>query len=122
MSRSAGRLGRLPGQIPVGLHDLSYYVAGPLPAAPSLIETPKITDGWGMLDNDILGCCGVAGLIHGSMADEGHHKRDGLLIPSSDQVGAYYLKYTGGEDTGVVLSQFLGYVRSRPDGVLGHTG
>ena len=40
-------------------------------------------------------------------------------FPAADQVVQYYLAYTGGEDTGVVLSDFLAYVNA--NGFLGHT-
>ena len=106
---TARKLGRLPGQIPVGLRDLSYYVAGSLPAPPPSVAVPDIAD-WGMLANDTYGDCGPAGAIHGLMAaaaDTGQRES----FPTAQQVVDYYLTYTGGQDTGVVLSQFLAYVR-----------
>jgi len=67
---------------------------------------------------DGVGDCGVAALNHlfmGAAADTAHHES----FPTPDQIVNYYLKYTGGEDSGVVLSQFLAYARQ--NGFYGHT-
>jgi hypothetical protein len=65
-----------------------------------------------------VGDCGAAGLLHGFMsaaADTGEHE----AFPDADQVVDYYFTYTGGQDCGVVLSQFLAYVRRT--GFCGHS-
>jgi hypothetical protein len=113
------RLGRLPGQIPVGLRDLSYYVAGSLPAPPPSVAVPEVAN-WAMLGNAIYGDCGVAGLQHGLEAaatDTGETSE--FPFPNDREAIAYYLEYTGGQDTGVVLSQYLAYVRQ--NGYYRHT-
>jgi len=114
---AALKFGRLPGVVPVGLRDLTYYSAGPLPAPPPSVAVPPVAD-WGMDGNDNWGDCGVAALQHGFMgaAADVHQ---GESFPSDQQVVDYYLKYTGGEDSGVVLSQFLAYARRA--GYYGHT-
>ncbi len=114
--RAAGLLGRLPGQIPVGLRDLTYYAAGPLPKAPASVPAPTV-GAWLMLGNDQYGDCGVAALEHGFMAaaaDAGEYES----FPADQQAVSYYLAYTGGQDDGVVLSQYLAYVRQK--GYFGH--
>jgi hypothetical protein len=71
-----------------------------------------------MLGNNTCGDCGVAGLQHGlesAETDTGEHEP----FPDDQQAVDYYLTYTGGQDTGVVLSQYLAYVRS--NGYYGHT-
>lgn len=111
------RLGRLPGQVPVGLRGLPYYAAGPLPKAPASVAVPVVAD-WGILGNQTYGDCGVAGLEHGfeaAAADTDHAE----AFPDQQQCVDYYLTYTGGQDSGVVLSQFLAYVRQK--GYYGHT-
>ena len=115
--REPGKLGRLPGQIPVGLRSLTYYVAGSLPKPPSCVPVPPVAD-WGMLGNATYGDCGVAGLQHCFMADAAVTH---LTEPnaSDQQAIEYYLNYTGGQDTGVVLSQYLAHVRA--NGYYGHT-
>ncbi len=119
MPRTVGKLGRLGAQFPGALHDLTYYVAGALPTAPAEVPVPDFTD-WGMLGNDQAGDCGVAGLIHGCEADATvTHEHESW--PETQAVLDYYYAYTGGKDTGVVLSQFLAHVRSQPSGLLGHT-
>ncbi len=103
------KLGKLPGRIPVGLRDLTYYAAGHLSAAPAKVAVPSVAD-WDMDGNDQYGDCGVAGLNHGFMAAAAD-TREGESFPTADQVVSYYLNYTGGQDSGVVLSDFLSYVK-----------
>ena len=113
------KLGRLPAQIPAGLRDLTYYAAGPLPQAPASVAVPSVAD-WGLLANGPdptcpaypsgVGDCGIAGLEHGFMsaaADTGEPE----TAATADQAVSYYFGYTGGQDSGVVLSQYLAYVR-----------
>ena len=107
--RPVGKLGCLPGKVPVGLRDLTYYVAGDLLKAPPTVAVPTFPD-WGMLGNDQYGDCGVAGLQHGFEADATITKAD-ESFPVTQQTIDYYLKYTNGQDAGVVLADFLDYVR-----------
>lgn len=116
-ARVPGLFGRLPGVIPVGLHELGHYAAGALPRPPSKVDVPAVSD-WQVLGNDTKGDCGVAGLEHGFMADASiTGQRESF--PGSQDAISYYLRYTGGQDTGVVLSQYLAYVRK--NGYYGHT-
>lgn len=116
-ARTPGKFGRLPALIPAGLRDLTYYAAGPLPKAPASVAVPEVAS-WGMLGNDTYGDCGVAGAEHGFMAAASDvHQAE--HFPADQQCVNYYLTYTGGQDSGVVLSQFLAYVRQ--NGYLGHT-
>jgi len=114
---AAFKFGRLPGKIPVGLRDLTYYSAGPLPAPPASVAVPSVAD-WGMDGNDAYGDCGVAGCNHGFMAAAADTNLN-ETFPTADEVVSYYLNYTGGQDSGVVLSDFLAYVRQ--NGFYGHT-
>ena len=121
------KLGRLPAQIPAGLRELPYYAAGPLPKAPASVAVPSVAD-WMLLGNgpdptctvapDGVGDCGPVGAIHYFMAaaaDTGEQE----AFPDANQVVDYYMQYTGGQDSGVVLSQFLAHARQ--NGFLGHT-
>jgi len=109
------KLGRLPGHVPNGLRDLTWYVAGALPVAPLSVTPPvppEAVDGtaWGMDGNDRYGDCGVAGVNHGEMTvDLESHTT--LNPVTDDEIVQYYLTYTGGEDSGVVLADFLAYVK-----------
>jgi hypothetical protein len=108
--REVGLLGRLPGKMPAGLKTLDYYVAGPLPPAPVELTPPTPEYGqWGMLGNTNKGNCGVAGCEHVFMADAAvtHEHQE---FPDATECVAYYLKYTGGVDSGVSLATFLLYV------------
>lgn len=111
------KLGRLPGQIPAGLRDLTFYSAGPLPKPPPSVTIPAVP-AWGMDGNDVYGDCGVAGITHGFQAAAAD-TRETEAFPPAAEVISYYLKYTGGQDSGVVLSQFLAYVRAH--GFYGHS-
>jgi hypothetical protein len=71
--------------------------------------------------NDSYGNCGVAGFAHGTMADASALKLSGFTPATAAQAVAYYLNYTKGQDSGVVLSQFLTYVHQQPQGFYGQT-
>lgn len=113
------KYGLLPGHVPNGLCDLTWYVAGALPAAPVIRPVPKPGTGdWGMDGNDTYGNCGIAGFHHGDMCVE--YDTGTPVVPiTADQLVQYYLTYTGGEDNGVVLADFLAYVKKT--GFFGHT-
>jgi len=102
------RFGCLPGHIPVGLHFLPWYHSGSLPMAPASVAVPDVT--WGMLGNDTRGDCGVAGLEHGFMADAAD-TGESESFPDEQQAVSYYLSYTGGQDSGVVLADYLAHVK-----------
>ena len=117
VSLSSLKFGRLPGHVPTGLRELSYYAAGPLPKAPAKFDVPDVGD-WGMCANDHYGCCGVAGLQHLYMADAAQiHRTE--VFPDDEQLVSYYLDYTQGQDSGVVLADFLAHVRR--NGYYGHS-
>ncbi len=118
------KYGRLPAVFPGGLRTLDYYCAGPLPKAPASLAVPtppsSVNDGtpWGMLGNDQYGDCGVAGLEHGFECAASATKET-EAFPSRGGAVSYYMTYTDGQDSGVVLSQYLAYVRQH--GYFGHT-
>jgi hypothetical protein len=114
---AALKFGRLPGQVPIGLHDLTHYAAGRLPRPPAKVAVPAVAD-WDMDGNDQWGDCGVAAVNHGFMAAAAD-TRERETFPTADDVVSYYFDYTGGDDSGVVLSDFLAYVRQT--GFYGHT-
>ena len=107
--RTPGKLGRLAAQFPEGLRELPHYAAGGLPKAPAKVTVPEVA-AWGMLGNDTYGDCGVAGLEHGFMA-AASVTGEAETFATDQQAVEFYLTYTGGQDTGVVLSQYLAYVR-----------
>lgn len=108
------KFGRNPGHIPDGLRDLTYYIAGSFPQPPPSVPPPDVSV-WGMNGNDTYGDCGVAGINHVFMAAAQVTGVTGKeQWPSDQQVVDFYLQYTGGQDTGVVLADFLAYVRKNP--------
>lgn len=117
MTSSTLKLGLLPGRIPVGLSDLTHYAAGSLPAPPASVAVPTVpkqSDGtpFGMDGNADYGDCGPAGLIHGFLVAAAETSET-ETFPTAEQIVKYYLAYTGGEDSGVVLSDFLAYVAKK---------
>lgn len=113
------KFGLLPGHIPTGLRELPFYAAGALPKAPPKVAVPSVpaqSDGtpWGMDGNDTFGDCGVAGADHGFMAiASATSEISSENWPTADEVVQYYLGYTDGADTGVVLADFLKYVQAK---------
>jgi len=111
------KFGCNPGYIPVGLKDLTWYVAGDLPRPPVSVAVPTVpaaADGtaWGMDGNNTFGDCGVAAVNHVFMAAAAVTQDAGKEEwPSDQDIVDYYLTYTGGQDTGVVLADFLAYVK-----------
>jgi len=114
----AFKLGARPGVIPTGLHDLTFYAAGSLPKAPASVPVPAVAS-WGMDGNSTAGTCGVAGINHYFMADASIAGVESESFPGDQEILDYYFTYTGGQDTGVVLSDFLAYVKTHP--FFGHT-
>lgn len=76
---------------------------------------------WGDDGNLDYGDCGVAGVDHVFKADAATTGLyDAESWPTRNEIVNYYFKYTGGQDSGVVLADFLAYVRK--NGFLrGHT-
>lgn len=111
------KYGRRQAKMPVGLGFLNHYFGGGLPKPPAKVDVPSNVT-WGMDGNDQYGDCGVAGIKHGfqNAALVTSAKED---FPTDQQVVDYYLKYTDGQDNGVVLSDFLKYVEQNK--FYGHT-
>ena len=60
---------------------------------------------WGMDGNNQYGDCGVAGINHGFMAAASAVNATAKeQWPADEDIVTYYLSYTGGKDTGVVLA------------------
>ena len=107
--RPAGLQGRLPVK-PEGkrfaiqwAHD---YLALPvLPPTYPIDVTGGVTN-WGMLGNDQYGDCGEAGIRHVEMSTALAAGQSLPVVTSQEAVNEY-LRYTGGQDTGVNLADFL---------------
>ena len=90
----------------MGLSYLQHYGVT-LPAAPAKWEGPPDEGfNYGMLGNDSYGDCGPCGIVHGFDAVA---ILEGLppFKPAAQDVVDAYLAFTGGQDTGVVLSDLL---------------
>jgi hypothetical protein len=104
-ARRSGKLGRL-AQRKVGdrfaIRYAHEYLTVPIPVPVYPIDVSRGITSWGMLGNDQAGDCGEAGQLHYQMAT-------GADPASFDTAGALaeYYAFTGGQDTGVVLADFL---------------
>ena len=103
--RLAGKRGRLPAK-KLPLRYAHEYLAVPRPAPVYPIDVAGGIQNWGMLGNDQFGNCGVAGELHIEMSTA---VGAGVPVPQFTEAQAVkeYLTYTGGQDDGVVLADFL---------------
>ena len=100
--------GRLPQRAEGDRFNIGWlheYLTAPLPPPTYPIDVSGGITAWGMLGNDSLGDCGEAGQLHYQMATGAAAGN----VPSftDQQAAAEYLAYTGGQDSGVVLADFL---------------
>lgn len=125
--RPVGLLGRKPGVSDFGSHfQLGDYLVSPFPPDDgSPVDFSSGVTQWGMLGNDVYGDCGPAGDTHVNMANawEAHEQPPGNVAdpavwPTAAQVVQAYLEFTGGQDTGVDLGQWLGWRMTHPIGPL----
>ncbi len=107
--RIAGLRGRLPVKPEGKRFALCWaheYLAAPVPPPVYPIDvTEGITD-FGLLGNDTAGDCGEAGVRHVEMTTA---IAAGLPLPTftAQEALAEYFAFTGGQDTGVNLADFL---------------
>ena len=111
------KLGKLPPRHDPRTFKLSDYVQS-LPAAPPLVDwTGKVPE-YGMLSNDKLGCCVIAGMMHLAMQQRGAAGLP-VVVPSDDDVIAAYSAIGGyvpgdpGTDCGCNLLDALNYWRQQ---------
>jgi hypothetical protein len=97
------KLGRLPQRKVGDRFDIQWahqYLTVPVPPPVYPIDVSRGITEWGMLGNDRYGDCGEAGQLHYQMATGAPSFTDLRAIDE-------YLAYTGGQDNGVVLADFL---------------
>jgi hypothetical protein len=105
------RLGKLPPKHdPRDLRLGRYLRIDKLPAPPSKIDHASRVAYWPMFLNDQLGICGPAGAAHQIQSWTTYAER-GTLTLSDRQVRDAYFAITGGQDTGVYLSDMANYWR-----------
>lgn len=119
------KLGRLPAKQDARTFELANYLAPAtqLPRVPPAYAwSPKVTTGWPMLDNDVLGCCTISAVGHEIQLWEAANGK--VYAPSdADVIAAYsavsgYDPATGANDNGAVLLDVLNYWRTT--GLAGH--
>ena len=98
--RTAGKLGKLAAVRPHGLDDLAFYTRGHLAPPPPAVPVPAVP-AWGMMGNDTLGDCTIAGVGHLIVAANAETGAQDV-VPSDDDIKKQYFKITGGQDSGAV--------------------
>jgi len=105
------KLGKLPAKRPDAFRPLRSYLNGTFPTPPDAVVPPAVLD-WRMLGNDTVGDCGCAGYLHADMADAAR-LGETEVWPTDPAVVAGYLAYTGGQDSGVCLADFLKFAQTK---------
>jgi hypothetical protein len=102
------KLGKGPAIRPHVLSDLSVYATTKIPDPPASIDYYSAIGqkDWGMLGNDQVGDCTIAGAAHAIMAWNSEVK-EADPVPDASQVLSQYNEITGGQDTGCVESDVL---------------
>ncbi len=109
------KLGKLPPRNDARTFQLSDYVQS-LPTAPPLVDwTGKVPE-YGMLSNDTLGCCVIAGMMHLAMQQRAAAGLTVVIPSDADVVAAYsaiggYVPGDPGTDCGCNLLDALNYWR-----------
>ena len=85
---------------PHGLDDLAYYTRGHLAPPPPAVPVPGVKL-WGVMANDRLGDCTVAGVGHLILAANATSMTCDA-IPNDDDIVKQYFTITGGQDSGAV--------------------
>ena len=105
------KLGRLPQRRVGNRFAIAWahqYMAAAIPAPVYPIDVSGGITAWGMLGNDQYGDCGEAGQLHYQMASSAATGTFPAGAAFTDQIAiAEYLAFTNGQDTGVVLADFL---------------
>lgn len=119
--RTVGLYGRRAAVHPVGLRLISSYM-DELPSAPAVFDHSNGFDHFSMLGNgpdptltvnggNPVGDCGVVGSVNITLVDS-VETAEAFVVPTSDEVVSTYLGYTNGQDSGIVLSDFLAHWQS----------
>ncbi len=99
-----------------------YLASNQLPAPPASVDFESRVPSWGVMLNDRIGDCGVAGYGH-AVLQQSTYSGKPYMPTDAGVLGAYsaisgYDPVTGRNDNGVVLLEALKYFRSQ--GVDGH--
>lgn len=125
VARALGRKTGRPTHYAAGVHYVALNLTRHLVELPPIPDTVDLTKPWPSLYlgyNDSVSDCGVAGLANGLSTQARREGREAAFAGRSDineAIRSLYFEYTGGPDEGVVLIDFLHWVRDRPDGFLG---
>src|ERR1035437_2503024 len=83
-----GKLGKLPVRFDDRTFKLSDYIRV-LPTAPPLVDWSVKVPAYGMLCNDSLGCCVIAGMMHLAMQQRASAVLPVVFPSDADVIAAY---------------------------------
>jgi len=92
------KLGKKPAKIDPRTLKLAKYITA-LPVPPAAVCNSRGTSGWGMMLNDNLGCCTIAGVGHAIqvmvLSQILAASKSGIIRPSDDIILRYYSRWDG---------------------------
>ena len=100
------KLGKLDPVRLYGIGSLREYAVGRVPKVPASVN-PAYTGAWGMLCNDRLGCCAIAGPGHIEMNIGAIAPTAPTLVPDDALTESTYFGLTGGPDSGLTLASVV---------------
>lgn len=118
LGRAVGKSKRRALQLDLDRH----LKAGALPVIPDEIDLSKPWPTVYLAHNDVYGSCGAAAMANGLSIEAKKEGREAAFASSKtvdDDALALYLKFTGGQDTGVILLDWLNWLQIQPNGFLG---
>lgn len=103
------KLGAVPAPLdPRHLRLEDFLVAEPI-GVPEAYSNSNVVPNWGMLGNDRKGCCVVSGYGHKVMLEATQARTQQSVTDA--EVLALYDQLTHGQDTGLVIQEFLKWAR-----------
>jgi len=102
------KYGKNPARKLFGVAEMEAYHSGRLPAPPATLMYANTIPqtGWGMMDNDRLGCCTISGVGHLIMAYNAETGKSDH-VPTDPEVSDTYFSLTGGADSGLVEADVM---------------
>lgn len=99
VEHTAVKLGKKPAKNDVRTLKLAKYLTTALPAPPDSVTNSRGLAGWGMMLNDSLGCCTIAGIGHAIqvmvLSEILPSGKPGLISPSNSIILRYYEQWDG---------------------------
>lgn len=99
IQHAAMKLGKKPAKKDARTLKLGKYFGAALPAPPDSVNNSRDATDWGMMLNDNLGCCTIAGIGHAIqvmvLSEILPAAKPGIISPSDDIILRYYEQWDG---------------------------